>query len=260
MQSWYKIFVCSRESHSDDRSQIGRCVLTLRAMILQGDFSPGERISELKLAARLSVSRTPLRLALDRLCHEGLLEVWPTGGFIVREFTLADIWDAIEIRGVLEGTAARLAAERLISPGELTSLRKCCQLLGYLVPVSADSFSRYLELNDAFHAELKRLSKSPLLVQAIDRVSMLPFAAPGALVMGGAESQESARESGIAQEHHRAILEAIENREGARAEAVAREHSRVARRNLARALEDKLLKDRVPGAPLIRMPPAIGDI
>jgi len=81
-------------------------LLNLREMLLKGDFQPGERISELPLVARLGVSRTPIRLALDRLSHEGLLEVSPSGGFVVREFTLADVWDAIEMRGLLEGAAA----------------------------------------------------------------------------------------------------------------------------------------------------------
>src|SRR5579862_90624 len=105
-------------------SQTGRTLLNLRGMLLRGDFQPGERISELPMVARLGVSRTPIRLALDRLAHEGLLEVAPAGGFVVREFTLSDIWDAMELRGVLEGTAARFAAERFVDLSELDTLRK----------------------------------------------------------------------------------------------------------------------------------------
>ena len=97
-------------------SQTGRTVLNLREMLLRGDFQPGERLSELPLVARLGVSRTPIRLALDRLANEGLLEIVPTGGFVVRAFTLTDVYDAIEMRGVLEGAAARLATERLQDP------------------------------------------------------------------------------------------------------------------------------------------------
>src|SRR5215472_10924352 len=92
-------------------SQTGRALLMLRELLLKGEFRPGERLSELQLVPRLGVSRTPIRSALDRLAHEGLLEETPSGRFLVREFTLADVWDAIELRGVLEGTAARLAAE-----------------------------------------------------------------------------------------------------------------------------------------------------
>src|SRR5262245_39942156 len=103
-------------------TQTGRALLSLREMRFRGDIQPGERISDLRTVARVGVSRTPIRLALDRLAHEGLLEVSPSGGFVVRSFSVADIWDAIEMRGVLEGTAARLAAERLTHDRELTEL------------------------------------------------------------------------------------------------------------------------------------------
>src|ERR1041385_6024774 len=93
-------------------------------MLLAGEFDPGERISEHPLASRIGVSRTPIRLALERLAHEGLLEPYPTGGFIVRSFTLQDIWDGIEVRSLLEGGVARLAAERLAGEHDVDGLRK----------------------------------------------------------------------------------------------------------------------------------------
>jgi len=237
-------------------SQTDRAVLTIREMLLRGDFAPGERISELPLTARLldanvNVSRTPLRLALDRLANEGLLRPWPTGGFVVCEFTMADVWDAIEIRGTLEGTAARLAAERLKGDRELDTVRGLYSQLEELVPLDAVGFPRYLELNEAFHAEIWRLSHSPMLMRAIEQVVKLPFAAPSALVFGMSESAHSARLSLIAQEHHRAIIDAIANREGTRAEALAKEHSRVARQNLSHTLEDWEARRRIPGGPLI---------
>jgi GntR family transcriptional regulator, vanillate catabolism transcriptional regulator len=220
-------------------SQTGRALLSLREMLFRGDFEPGERISELPMVARLGVSRTPIRLALDRLAHEGLLEVSPSGGFVVRSFTVADIWDAIEMRGVLEGTGARLAAERLSHERELTELRHCMdEMNAYLGPVSSiDSFARYLDLNDGFHAAVIRLAKSPMLERSLDQVLTLPFA--------------------IGQEHHRVILDAIEHRQGARAEAAAREHSGLSRRILKTMLEDRAILSCVPGASLIRLPEAV---
>jgi GntR family transcriptional regulator of vanillate catabolism len=220
-------------------------------MLLRGEFRPGERLAELTLAPLLKASRTPVRLALDRLAHEGLLVALPKGGFKVREFTIADIWDAIEVRGVLEGTAARLAAERLSSPDELAELRRCCWAAGDSIPTDAEEFTRYLEMNGAFHHEVWRLAKSPVLMRALETVGALPFAGPNALVFGPAEYSESPYAGTVAAEHHRSIVEAIENHEGARAESLAREHSRVSRRNLARALEDKELSGRVPGFSLL---------
>src|SRR5207237_6449347 len=97
------------------------------------------------------------RLALERLAHEGLLEPYPTGGFIVRGFTLDDVWDSIEIRGTLEGTAARLAAERLASDADLEALRKYQNEMDAIGIPTTESFPLYLELNDAFHEEIVRL-------------------------------------------------------------------------------------------------------
>jgi GntR family transcriptional regulator of vanillate catabolism len=240
-------------SAAESASQIERVVLTLREMLLRGEFEPGERLAELSLVQVLNASRTPVRLALERLGHEGLLEPLPGSGFRVREFTIRDIWDAIEVRGVLEGTAARFAAERLETPNELATLRARCDEARALFPVNVDLFVRYLEVNDAFHRELWRLAKSSVLVRALDAVCALPFAAPNALVFGKPGEMEASEAGIIAIEHHRAIVDAIANREGMRAESLAREHSRLARRSLSRALQDKAIFDRVPGASLVRL-------
>src|SRR5262245_35112692 len=126
-------------------SQIGRAFIGLREMLLHGELAVGERISELPLVTRLGASRTPIRLALERLAHMGLLDVLPTGGFSVRGFTLAEVQDAIELRGVLEGTAARFAAERLQSDAELNGLRQCCARMEGLESLSIDTFAIYMD-------------------------------------------------------------------------------------------------------------------
>src|SRR4051795_3997339 len=102
----------------DVESQTARAFFGLREILLRGEFTRGERISELSLVARLGTSRTPIRLALERLAHMGLLDVLAAGGFAVRGFSLAEALDAIELRGVLEGTAARFAVERLKDDNE----------------------------------------------------------------------------------------------------------------------------------------------
>src|SRR3954462_1859927 len=94
-------------------SQTLRAALALRELILDGELPPGVRVAEIPLSERIGVSRTPLRLALARLEHEGLRTPLSGGGFIVRPSTREETPDAIELRGVLEGRAARLAAERL---------------------------------------------------------------------------------------------------------------------------------------------------
>src|SRR5215216_6762263 len=84
---------------ADVASQTARAFIGVRELVLRGNFERGERISELPLVARLGMSRTPIRLALERLAHIGLLDVGATGGFSVREFTITDVRDSIELRG-----------------------------------------------------------------------------------------------------------------------------------------------------------------
>jgi GntR family transcriptional regulator of vanillate catabolism len=235
---------------SEPLSQTLRATLRLRELILDGELRGGERLSEIPLAERLGVSRTPLRLALAGLEHEGLLEPADGGGFAVCSFTRKDVEDAIDLRGVLEGTAARLAAERLEDPGELEAMQGCVAQIDTLVRPdrpAIDAFERYVELNERFHALLLALAKSRAVDAAYARVHSLPFASASAFVLLQSELPESHRILYLAHAHHRGILEAIELREGARAEALAREHARLARRNLDLALASR----RLPGSALI---------
>ncbi len=234
-----------------------KATLGLRELIFNGAFEPGERASELRLVEELGVSRTPLRIALMTLEHEGLLEMLPGGGFVVREFSRVDVDDAIELRGVLEGTAARLAAERLGSPSELDALQTCSRELDEIVrDPSVEAFVSYVELNEQFHTLLVQLAKSQPLTRAIERTYTLPFASPSALIMLQAELPESREIILVAQHQHRAILDAIEHGEGTRAEEIAREHARLARQNLDVALRHRHLLARLPGAKLIKFPHA----
>jgi GntR family transcriptional regulator of vanillate catabolism len=238
----------------DDVSHSARTLLRLRELLFRGEFQRGERLSELPLVARLGVSRTPIRLALERLAHEGLLETSRSGGFVVREFTVDAVWDAIEVRGVLEGTAARLAAERLENDRELDTLRHYRDEMDSIKrpAMDEDSFSRYLDLNEKFHSEMVHLAKSQMLQWTLDRVISLPFASPSALVFARSKLPKSAEMHTIGQEQHNAILEAIENRHGTRAEGVAREHARLSRRNLELVLTDSEILSCVPGSSLIK--------
>ena len=142
-------------------SQTVRAQLALRDMILSGRLRPGERISELQAVDVTGVSRTPVRLALVRLEDEGLLQAIPSGGFMVKAFTERDILDSIELRGTLEGLAARFAAERGVSARSLEPLKECLADLDQLVrqdPISVEAFSAYVTMNARFHALLNELS------------------------------------------------------------------------------------------------------
>jgi len=235
-------------------SQTVRAQLALRDMILSGRLRSGERISELQAVEITGVSRTPVRLALVRLEDEGLLQAIPSGGFMVKAFSERDILDSIELRGTLEGLAARFAAERGASARSLEPLKQCLADLDALVrqdPVSVEAFSSYVTLNARFHALLTELSGSAPVIRQIDRVSAMPFASPSGFVMAQSALPEAHQILIVGQDHHRIVVDAIENREGARAEAVMREHSRLAARNLRLVLRSRGDLDLLPALALL---------
>ncbi|MEJ8571428.1 GntR family transcriptional regulator [Microbaculum marinum] len=236
-------------------SQTVRAQLALRDLILGGELRPGDRISELPMVDRLGVSRTPVRLALVRLEEEGLLEAIPSGGFAVRSFSERDVFDAIEVRGALEGLAARLAAERGVPADDLLPIRDCLAELDAVVEQShagTDAFPAYVELNARFHRLLLDLADSPSVARQVERAATLPFASPSAFVKVQAELPEARTVLTVAQDHHRCVIDAIEGREGTRAEAIMREHARLASRNLRFALRNKAAFELIPGAALLR--------
>lgn len=237
-----------------NRTQITRALLSLREQLLSGEFKAGDRMSELRLVDRLGVSRTPLRLALASLEHEGLLRSLPGGGYVVREFTRADIRDAIELRGVLEGTAARFAAERGASRRDIRALRSINESVEPLVHLADyESFERYVALNELFHARLLKMADSPLLERTLEGVLSLPFASPSALVLQHAQLPESREILIIAHRQHLWLVDAIERREGARADSIAREHARLSLTNLEIVLSHRGLIEQVPGASLLAL-------
>jgi GntR family transcriptional regulator of vanillate catabolism len=240
-----------RPRPSDVASQTARALFSLRESLMRGEFAPGERMAELPLVARYGVSRTPIRLALERLAHMGLLDVNASGGFTVRGYTPAEALDAIEIRGVLEGTAARLAAERLVDSAEVVTLHGLGKEMDRLERLTIDSFGHYMDLNEAFHSAIIDLAKSVMLQRAFQYAVSLPFASPSAMVFPTSGLAYADEALAIAKEHHRGIVEAIEKRQGTRAENLAREHAFIGRRVLAMALSDTEARSKIPGASLI---------
>jgi GntR family transcriptional regulator of vanillate catabolism len=236
-------------------SQTLKAYAALRDSILGGHLRPGERLSEQAMVQRLDVSRTPVRAALARLEEEGLLETRPSGGFAVRSFSESEVLAAIEIRGALEGLAARLAAERRPSRLELSELHACLTTIDRLIELSsdlADCFASYATLNARFHALIAALASSPALSRQLERALALPFASPSAFVM--ARSRVIALHTSliVAQDQHHCVVEALEKGDGARAENVMREHARLTSRSLVRLLRNPEALRMVPGAILIR--------
>ena len=238
---------------SERTSQFTRALIELRALILGGAFASNDRLPETALAERLNLSRTPLRQAMDRLVEEGLLDRIETGGCRVASFSMDDIIDAIELRGVLEGTAARLAAERGADPEGVARCRLVLDGLDRAVSGRTGlNFRAYVSLNEEFHDLIANLSGSSIVAREVARASRLPVASPSAFLRGQELIPDFQASLRRAQHQHRTIFEAILAREGARAEALAREHARLARTNLEYVMREKPdLAERVPGLALV---------
>jgi GntR family transcriptional regulator of vanillate catabolism len=232
-------------------TQLEKAILGLRSLIMSGDFAQGQRLSEVAMAAQLGISRTPLRQAMDRLVAEGLLERISTGGCRVATFTKEDIADAIELRGVIEGTAARLAAERGVPAALLEQAAETLDLIDIaLKGAETLNFDLYVQQNALFHRLLAQFPSSPLIEREAERMSLLPLASPSAFLSDQAlipDFQDSLRH---AQRQHRAILDAVIQREGARAEALAREHARLALMNF-KYVNETATAETVPGLALV---------
>jgi DNA-binding GntR family transcriptional regulator len=135
-------------------------VARVRDMIIEGELAAGSRIHEGNLGKVLGVSRTPLREALKFLASEGLVELSPGRGAVVRQFSAKDVRDSLVVLGNLEGLAGRLACEHA-SDEEIREVR---QLHDRMI----EMYERrdrlpYFKLNQNIHSAILRLSKNEAL-------------------------------------------------------------------------------------------------
>ncbi len=208
-------------------------VLRLREMILRGELSGGQRVAEIPIAERLGVSRTPVREALTVLAQEGLLEIAGKRGYRVMEFGTKEIEDAVDLRGILEGTAARLVAEA--GPGaELLRVLEECLALGAEI-VGSKRYGvgediHWAEMNGRFHSAIVEACGNRALQGALALNDKLPFASALAVLGGDDHSARVARQHRevirLAQSDHQQIVSALRKRQGARVDALMREHAR----------------------------------
>lgn len=217
-------------------SQVERVVTELRGRILSGRLPAGQRVVELQFADDLAVSRTPLRLALAELEKEGLLERLPTRGFRVRAFTMDQISDAVDVRGSLEGMAARLACERGLDAPVRHDLRACLSV-GQTLVDDADRCAtgvnalQWSELNMRFHGLVVQASGNEALAATLQFVSRIPMAGANALTLQGLMPSLETGFIRRAQQDHVDVVQALEQKSGARADALMREHAFRSREN-----------------------------
>lgn len=209
-------------------TQLSEAVVRLREMILRGELVPGQRVAEAPVAEQLGVSRTPVRQALPLLAQEGLLIEHGTRGYVVRAFTPRDVLDAIDIRGVLEGMAARRVAEQGASKAFIRELRTCLHAGDELLRkrrLEENDEAPYAEMNARFHGLIQHEAGSVILSEALERNNRVPFAGPQALAFDRTNLERMYEVLFQAHRQHHAIVEALEHGESGRVEALMREHA-----------------------------------
>ncbi len=215
-----------------DAAPLRRRVLdALRQSIVSGRLAPGTRLVERELIDMMQVSRTVVREALRQLESEGLIDVVPNKGAVVRELTLAEANDLYAIRAVLEGLAARLFAQNA-SPDQVAALESA---LGRTVGAyRGDDPAAIAEAKGAFYDVLFRGSASPTLQAMIDALDarMRRWRA-----LGLSHAKRSSGRSRQSVADLKGIVAAIRARDGERAEALARQDVTNAAAEIARLLE-----------------------
>jgi GntR family transcriptional regulator of vanillate catabolism len=193
----------------------------LREAILAGVFSPAEKLQEVPLAKMLDVSRTPIRAALHRLAAEGMLEYAPNRGYSVRNLATAELLEVIDIRGVLEGLAARFAAERGLTPPLEAIYREALAdgdtLLakGMLLPEDKPLFR---DVNVRIHDAIGQAAGNRMINDMIRQCHNVPMSSDRNILWDEYRWKLRSHD-----DHHR-LFEAIMAREPYRAEQLMREH------------------------------------
>ena len=186
----------------------------LEGMIFDGTFADGDRLDEVQLATRFSVSRTPVREALLRLAQSGLVEQMPRRGVFVRQPGPVELIEMFEVMAELEAVCARLAATRITDTAlrDLHATNERCN-----AAVDAQDADGYYRENERFHAILYRQSGNGFLEQECLRLHrrLQPFRRVQLGLRGRLRQSMS---------EHEAIVAALEAGEGDRAAEAIRAH------------------------------------
>ena len=187
----------------------------LRERINRGEMAPGSLIIEPALALEFNVSKTPVRESLRQLTSEGLLQILPKKGYLVRAVSMNDVYEVIEMRILLEphvsGQVARVHSAELIE--ELHSYLDNQERLAVSDPIASMHAARQ------FHSALSNASRNSRIVSTLD--TCLAQTARAHYVLPSMQPYMS--QSGEVSEH-RAILDAIERSDHESAEVRMREH------------------------------------
>jgi GntR family transcriptional regulator, rspAB operon transcriptional repressor len=210
-----------------DELQSIRAYRAIRAAIAELELRPGQPLSEAVLTRRFGFGRMPVREAVDRLRHDGLLEAVPRRGLFVKPLDLNEVREIYEMLEALDGMVVRLVAPA-IGDTSLAQLRATASAEEQAL--QADDYPTWSRYNKAFHQQLVELAKNrriassmELLEEQVSRATRLAYPLrpkPFASV-----------------EEHRAIIEALARHDGEGARLVALRHRERVRNEIVGALE-----------------------
>lgn len=133
----------------------------LRQAIVTGEFAPGERLMEIKLADKLGVSRTPVREAIRMLELEGLVVMIPRRGAEVARITEKDLRDALEVRTAIEELSVELACARIDEEGK-ERLKQACN--EFKTAIATKHVQNIVDGDVKFHEVIFELTKNQRLI------------------------------------------------------------------------------------------------
>lgn len=206
----------------------------IRTDIIHRAFDESERLSEARLCDVYEVSRTPVRLALRLLEREGLIRRSEGRGYYVHSPTVADIMQAVQVRGHLESLAARLMAQNPGRDNVLPTLEAAIDEIDRMIKLGKmdDTSLKLLQRQNAvFHKTILKNCGNDFVDFTCSRISHLPMLEAGSMVFDrnalstsdGVERSLFRLKLGNSQ--HKVIFEAIQRGDGVRAEGMMREHS-----------------------------------
>ena len=186
----------------------------LKTEIIKGSLKPGTKLSEGKIAKQMGVSRTPIREALRELAAEGFVKISPNQGVVVSNASVEDVQEVLQIRGVLEGLAARLAT-KTINEEEIKELEKYQKRMEHYT--NKDDVLAFSEMDAEFHELILNICGNNRLIQIRKNLSdqahryrIRSLSVPGRLKYSLKEHQE--------------IVEALKRKNSEQADRLSQKH------------------------------------
>ena len=195
------------------RSQSEAAYFLIRDRILSLALPPGSLVHEAQLREELAIGRTPIREALQRLAHEKLVRSVPNRGTFVTDVNITDLARITEVRVVLEGHAARLAAERRTQADRA----EIEDLLSELRTAKLTDQRELMKLDHEIHRRVYRCARNAFLESTLERYFNLSLRLWFLVLDHGVRLREAVAE-------HRTILEAVGAGDGDGAEQAMRRH------------------------------------